>query len=153
MFVQYPLDATGNGYIGNDYQKFQHTAVQMLFARSLTNQIYHEFASVTQECKSKSVSEGKVFTHSKQSPEISDKSCMEINAHCENKRFFFFLSGIFSTKRRSFLISVIKCIQNPFYRQSKDMIVSRNDFFLVGDLVEYYSRQVFPALKWSYKYV
>lgn len=33
------------------------------------------------------------------------------------------------------------------------MIVSRNDFFLVGDLVEYYSRQVFPALKWSYKYV
>lgn len=68
-------------------------------------------------------------------------------------RDFFFLSGIFPTKQRSFLISAIKCMQNPFYRLSKDMIVSRNDFFLMGDLVEYYSRQVFSALKWSYKYV
>lgn len=116
---------------------------QALFTKSPANQLDHESDRVTQEQKGKSLTESctESVTHSKLFPAIPHKPFMETNILCKNR---FLGKDIFYKADNISLISAIKCIQNLFY--IRVAIVSRNDFF-VGDLVQYYAREVFPALK------
>lgn len=98
--------------------------IQALFTESPASQLDHESGRVPQEWKGKSVAEGctesLLLTENCSLQSLTNPSWRQtLSVRIDS------LARIFSTK---LIISAIKGMQNFFY--IRDMIVSRNDFFL-----------------------